>query len=194
MVKSPLKLIMPLLLTAGALAGCGDGHSRHNAVPRPQAYARLQLYDSVYAAVDSLPLHWEMNAATLSSIRRNAPANVWLDIDYPLYQGVANITFIHLPDSAEMARTVANRTERMALNLGGNPAEEYSFATEAGFAVSLLEARAAVPVQFIAVGRQWVVSGTFTFCHAPQSYDSVMPVVRAVTADFIHAARQLRTP
>ncbi len=47
------------------------------------------------------------------------------------------------------------------------------------------------PVQFLSIGRDWAVSGALRFSAERVATDSVMPILEAVRADLIHAAKNL---
>lgn len=181
------------------LSACSGGPSQ-SPVPRPRAYARIPLYEARYAApADCLPLAFEANAAaTMRRLPTDSPHAVWVDIRYPAYRGVLHVTFTRAADSARRADVIANRLERIALNLGDVAAEQLSLEAPSGYVTSLMRARGAspVPLQFIsastAAADVWVVSGSFEFDRLPSAVDSVKPVVDAVEADIIHAATNLR--
>lgn len=171
---------------------CGSaGSERH--VPKPEAFARIALYDTVYSPVDFLPVRFEANTQAACSLVRRDERVVWADVAYPAYRGVINVTFTHVADSSERSDVAVNRAERMALNLGDARAEEVTLTSPGGFHTTILAARSAslMPVQFLSVGEEWVVSGAFSLDSRPRSVDSVKPVVDAVTNDLIHAAQCL---
>ncbi len=62
-LASLLVILMPVL------AACNHGGGEDTATPRRHAYPRVQTYDSVYTAVDSFPVHFEVNAQPASECR-----------------------------------------------------------------------------------------------------------------------------
>lgn len=89
-----------------------------------------------------------------------------------------------------------NRTERMALNLGDNRAERTDLTSANGqYRTTILStvSHTLTPVQFLSEGPDWIISGALSMDHATQSDpDSIRPIIHAVTADIIHAARHLK--
>lgn len=191
MLHLPVALIGVFLLCA--CSGIGADGDR-SPVPRPRAFARIDLYDTVYNCTDSLPVRFDTNAQAHVSVMRRTAGNVWLDVGYPAYGGVLHVSFTQVSDTAVRRQVIDNRTERMALNLGDNTAEQITVSSPDGFDSSILMATTAtpMPVQFLSVGRRWVVSGAFTFDRSPGSADSIRPVVEAVTADAVRAAMKLK--
>ncbi|MCM1400380.1 MAG: hypothetical protein NC189_00030 [Bacteroides sp.] len=176
---------------AAAVTACGGGGGSV-AVPKPTAFPRVAVLDSSYTSVPQLPVPFQANAHAVSSIKPGNGKDVWLDVAYSSYDGVLNVTFSHAADSAAKSAVVDNRLERMRLNLAGG-AEELQLVSPAGYHTTILVQQGAslMPVQFISVGREWVVSGMFSFKTMPTSIDSIRPVIDAVKSDMIHAAKTL---
>lgn len=189
-----IPLLTSLLLLLPQLLSCRGGGADDIAVPRPRAFARIDLYDSTYVAIDSLPVIFEVNAGTVTTLSRRNAGDIWADVAYPAYCGVLHVTFTHVTDSSTRSRAVNNRVERMALNLGSNRAGQISLRSPGGFSSEILLSRYAgvMPVQFLSVGNEWVVSGAFTFNAPSENADSILPVVNAVAADVIHISQTIR--
>ena len=47
-------------LLVALLAACGGGGNDSISVPRPEAFVRIPLYDSVYSSLDSLPVRFDV--------------------------------------------------------------------------------------------------------------------------------------
>ena len=184
-----LKTILPAL--AVIAVACGHG-SQDNAVPRPVAYPRIEIYDSAYSAVDSLPLHIEANSHALRSVSQGHNGAIWLNMEYPAYRSKLFVTLTPVTD-ATAAGVIENRTERMSLNSGGNTTEITEITSPGGWNTQLLLTRngSVTPVQFISVAPKWVVSGSLTLESAVASPDSVAPIVSAVHRDLIHLAKTI---
>lgn len=160
-------------------------------VPKPRGYARIELCDSVYQPVTGVSLRLEVNR---SAVVTHDDSKGWVDVAYPAYGGVLHLTVKHIADSADLASTLAQRYERMMLNLGDNSAEQIEItATKSGAVTTMLASQGTVltPLQILSVCRGVVVSGAFSFNHRPESADSVAPIVAAVKRDLIHTAKCL---
>ena len=189
--------IIALLALAAAAAGCTGG-SPAGSVPRPTAYPRAALYDTVYA-LRGLPAHFQVNASAVVEFpggdsARNAGAPLWADIRYPAYNAVLHCTFTPVADDESRRQVVDNRTERMALNLGYNTAEQTEITAPSG-AVSVIltsTGQTLTPVQFISSTEKWVVSGAMMFDRDSVSTDSVLPMIKAVRTDLIKACREIK--
>ena len=105
-----LRIFSALLLTA-VIFGCSD-RQQNAAVPKPTAFPRIADPGTEYIAVDSLPVVIMANATATV----NHPRPQWLDIAYP---GMGVTLHISLTPTtpAEIDHVIANRSERMALNV-----------------------------------------------------------------------------
>lgn len=173
----------PIVLTialAAIFAACGPKDS-DSAVPRRTAYARVAEYPDSTRNIVVGPLALEANAG--AEIAETTPG--WCDINYPLYGASIHLTARHFGDSAALDAAVANREERIALNLGDNTAEQIEFANKAGFNCLVVRTLAAdpVPVQFLAVGpHDTMLAGSVAFAGKCEPYDSVAPIIDALYA------------
>lgn len=183
-----LWVVAALLLMAAMADACRN--EAPASIPRRQAFPRINLYDTAYVAVDGLAVHVEVNASAPVSVKQGKG----FDINYPRYGAVVYCSVTQVPDSASALRVTANRTERMALNVGDLPAQRTQWHTANGFAVRMLEADGATqtPLQFVARGADCVVSGAMFFGRAVSSADSVRPMVEAVRRDMIHMLNAMR--
>ena len=111
-----------LLFLLPVLAGCGGNSARDVSVPRPVAYHRIVLYDSVYRAVDGVPVRFEVNSSAIDSMVQSKSGAISLDILYPAYNAVVYCTFSPVNESNRDA-VIENRRERLSLNTGGFPTE-----------------------------------------------------------------------
>lgn len=182
-----LLLAVPAMLMA---VGCTHSRTETAEVPRPKAYPRAGLYDSLYSTVDSLPLHLELNSQATVATERKNDGTLWVTASYPDYNAKMYITLTPV-DERTIDDVMSNRLRRMALNIGDN-AEPEDFHLEAGsgFETTVLftaDPEVPTPIQFLSTdGRQWVVSGTAYFRSPGQSADSLFPYVDAVRRDVAH--------
>ncbi len=171
------------------LVALGCGHKSPVAVPRPRAYPRVALHGAAYRAVavdgmDSL----RVNAAARVSERRPG----WVDIDYPDYGMAVNCT---LTRGGDIRQALANRAERMALNVGDAAGEVAQFRSRSGLHVTVLTVSEALrtPLQFVATDSATMIFsgaavGNFAAGADP---DSVAPLIEAVGVDLFHMLRNL---
>lgn len=185
-----LSFLLPVCLAA-MLYACGGQTPRNEAVPRPTAWPRIALYDSVYHAVDSLAVVFEANAA--SEIVHTRPG--WVNINYPAYAATIYLT-VTQTNSDEIEKVVDNRLERMALNIADNVDARQEHIASPEFESLLLDSPGtrSTPLQFVSTDRHsTVVSGTVFFHNAGQitSTDSVAPAVESLRSDIVHALNNL---
>ncbi len=190
------------LMILGALAlmtACGnrsDSQTAEGYIARPRAYPRAQLYDTVYTD-SGLPSGFLINVGA-KAIDVTPPENTqrstgqWIDIRYPAYGATLHCTFTPVTDT-NRNDVASNRMERMMLNIGDNFADQTELSSAGGFHSTILMtgAETPTPVQFLSIGRDWVVSGALRFSAERVATDSVMPILEAVRADLIHAAKNL---
>lgn len=186
--------ICSILAAVLVLAACPRGGD--TPVPRPLAYPRMAIYDSVYTALPGIPLHLELSAHAVTSVdstHSGADKALWLNASYPAYNATLHLTLTPVTP-ATAPEVIHNRTERMALNSGGNPTEISELSSLSGFnsQILLTPAGSVTPVQFLSVSPQWVVSGALYLPDAEINPDSVAPVLQAVRRDLIHAAQTIR--
>lgn len=184
-----MKTPVLFLLLAAVCVACGpkDGGT---AVPRRTAYARVAEYPDSTRAIVVGPLAMQVN----SGAEVSAAVDGWCDVSYPLYGAAIHLTARRFADSAALDAAVANREERMALNLGDNTAEQTEFVNAAGFSCLVVRTLAAdpVPVQFLAVGPGGdMLAGSVAFAGRCEPYDSVAPMVDALYAHTMYLLHSL---
>lgn len=166
--------------------GCGGDSGQ--SVPRPAAFHRIETPEASYDTLSVAGVTLLANSATSTIVKPSDATSSWIDIVYPslgnatVYCSITPVT----PATAESV--IANRTERMALNSGGNRSEITEFLSPGGYDCRLMitGAGTATPVQFIASGHNRVVTGTLML-NVSQGFrpDSIAPVVDAVGRDMI---------
>lgn len=184
------------ILASALFAGCVSDPA-HKPVPRRPAFPRITLYDTVYAAVDSLPLHLELNSALTSEVKTRSDGSLWLTARYPDYNATLYLTLSPV-SSSDVESVVDNRTERIHLNINGAGINIEEVDNASGYHSNIVRtvSPSSTPLQFIAVnpGRpRWVVSGSVFFegMSATTSLDSIRPVYDAVGRDIRHAMLML---
>lgn len=186
-MKKFVKAVLAAALLAVVASACGGGEE--NSVPRRRAYARVDTYPAEYRAVEvgGIPLEINTSAAAAS------PREGWLDVRYTRYGATLHLA-VARPDAAARDQAVANRRQRMSLNLGGATAEQTTLAGDT-YMCELLVSRDAVatPVQLLAVGADGtLVSGAAVIAGRTEPVDSLRPVVDALRADALHLLMHLK--
>lgn len=168
------------------LCGCGHSGGRH-AVPLPTGYPRIEMPDSQYARLDSLPVNLYVNAAATAAVRRQ-PGAEWIDIAYPQFSdGLVYLTLNNIPAGKEK-EMIDNRLERISLNTAGEPGERTELISEGGWRCMMLTTRGSIttPIHLMAVGDGRILSGVFHLnVPATTPVDSLTPVVDAVSRDIL---------
>ncbi len=183
-----LTLIFAALFILVSCSRSGD-----TPVPRPMAYPRIPVHDSVYTAVPLIPIHFELPTAAHTTIDSSHTESIWINAAYPAYKATLHCTIT--PVTGQTAHEIIrNRTERMSLNTGGHPTEITQLTSPSGYESQILltPSGTVTPVQFISVSPQWVVSGALYIQPHHSSPDSVAPILRAVRRDLIHASKTIR--
>lgn len=182
-------------------SGPGSDADHPAPVPRPTAYPRIDLYDTVMKPVDAvLPLVWLANTqATVTLPHRSVSddgAIRWINIEYPRYGVIMYCTFIDV-DPARLQAELDNRIERISLNIGSNRTEVIEINTPSGFHSQLLVTPqgTVTPVQFLTTdSHRRIISGAAFLKSAPPAgtADSIAPIVNALRDDMIRTLSGIR--
>lgn len=176
-----------LIYIALLLALTGVGCSRPDSdggtpLPRRYAYPRFEPYDTVTEVQRLGDLSFHVNAAATVA----QPRAGWMDVSFPRYGATLHLSFTRPGGAEALADAIANRRERMMLNLGDATAEALDYRTPAGFVCSeLATAEAAVtPVQFLAVGPDGrLLSGAVALADPQAPTDSIAPIIAALKGE-----------
>ena len=159
-------------------------------VPRPVAYPRIQLADTVYRIVEATQNIARVMANCQGDtvvIKKNKTA-VWVDIVYGIYSGAVLHLTIQSVDKYNLAADMAGRMQRIEMNIGGNKPQvvEVSNGKFEGIVVKAVSANV-TPLQFLATdNKSVIVYGSFEM---PESYskdvEMFLPVINSVENDII---------
>ena len=162
-------------------ASCGN-NADNNAVPRRYAYPRVE-------AIDNLTQTRKIEGTDISlsrSAQLSTPRPDWLTAHYPSLGATLHLTVMRFKTPASLDEALANRRQRISLNLGGATAITKNYENARGFAIEEVTAPEGVttPVQFIAVdASNTLVSGVFTIDGRITPVDSLRPVVEQIEAE-----------
>lgn len=163
------------------LASCGNT-AQNDAVPRRYAYPRVEAIDTLTQTrkVEGFDITLS-RSAQLSSQRPD-----WLTARYPSLGATLHLTVMRFKTRTGLDEALANRRQRISLNLGGATAITEKFENGHGFAIEKVSAPegVATPVQFIATdASNALVNGVFTIDGGIAPVDSLRPVVEQIEAE-----------
>ncbi len=168
-----------LIAAAVALAVLAGCKHRPADIPKRYAYPRVTAPDSARMAhtVDGLTLELSADAEV------SRPAEQWLDASYPALGATLHLAARRTTDQENLLQELANRRQRISLNLGSATARADRFTTAQGFDCELVVSAEGVstPVQFIACdpdGR--LLTGAVALSGATAPADSLQPIVKAL--------------
>ena len=111
------------LLLSAVVAVLVVGCSRDVSTPRPEAFPRMEIYDSAYVDVDAaIPL--SVNASATAEVLKNGE---WIDVVYPRYGGEMSVSIVFPLEYRSLEESIENRWERMRMNIYGNHLHRSSF-------------------------------------------------------------------
>ncbi len=174
-----------LLLSVGSCGGRGGDAS----VPRPVAWPRVEIPDSVYGSVDAGGVSLLINESADVNVSP-AEGGTWIDVSYPVFGSPRMYLTLTECGPEGLEAVMANRRERESLNLGGQRYELTELSTPGGWSCSMSVARGSMttPVQILAHDGRRVLSGALTLS-LPDSLASdpavIAPVVDAVERDML---------
>lgn len=180
-----MKNTLFILVVLFAACSCSR---REKSVPRPNAFPRIEIYDSVYKPLPGFPIKFEVNSGTVSK-HVEGHTHEWWDVRYPKYNAVMHLSVLPVLTSFE-DEIVNSRIERMMMNMGeAKTAQEEFMSADSVFRVLLFHEPGftPTPVQFMALGDGYIITGTFRFNSLEILPDSVAPVVRSVVRDIRHS-------
>lgn len=93
-------ILICFALAAMLFAGCGGG----DYTPKPQAYIRIDMPEHSYTVCDTavLPFTFEVGDAVELNHKKNTAGEVWLDLNYPQWDGVVYLTYRRLHSPADL--------------------------------------------------------------------------------------------
>lgn len=172
-------------LVWGAVSLCtGCSQQQQQPVPRPKAFFRIVTPDSVYTSLQLNGLDMSVSAQARISQGQNGGA----DIAYPSLKAVIYLSVNHFDGEEALMSAIANRNQRIALNLGGNTSRTDNFTNAAQFRCTLVRnlGTTGVPLQFTAAGpANTLVSGAAVFATPATNADSIAPAVEALQRDIM---------
>lgn len=176
-------------------AGCGGG----DYTPLPQAYLRIDLPQTVYNVADThpLPLIFEKNAVAQLTVKESTPREVWVDLEYPQWDGVVFLSYKRLDSPADLR----GQTDTSLRLLEGHyqfssGVEERAYSDPDnhvyGTVYHLHGSKVASTYQFwVTDSTRHFLRGAFYLNRTPNN-DSLAPVIDYVQADIDHLVETIR--
>lgn len=168
------------------LGACSGKRGNDAAIPRRQAYPRIEMPAPRYCPVVSAGITLWVNSS-IDSIATGDDG--WITAFYPRHLGTLYVTVNNLSGD-EASAAIDNRVERLSMNTGGAPTEIEQVENPAGLDARLIvtPSGSPTPVQFIATDhRRLLVSGTILLPDAATApADSLAPVVDMLRRDITH--------
>lgn len=193
-MQSHSAFFIPIAIAALMASGCGNTGER--TVPKPQAYHRISVPDSIYTtySADGVSLPVNADAVVSDSIREGGR---WLDISYPQFPGSKLFLTITDTDASVLPALIENRTERIRLNTAGAPTELTELTSDGGWKGALFVTRSSLttPLHILAHNPEGdkLLSGALYISPTPSATpDSIAPIVSAVARDLLTTLKQLK--
>lgn len=180
-MRRPAILLLSLcvLMLAGGCSG-GEGST---VTPRRRAYPRLELSADTTGCPARLG-DVELRVNRVASFRPDSLRPGWADIEYPATTGATLHLSLTRPES--LPEAVANRRQRMALNLGDAPARAEEFHSGAWACTLVFSDRAGLttPVQILATNADGrLLSGAVALKAPGADADSIRPLLELLRTD-----------
>lgn len=174
-----------------------NGFGKQNAIPRREAYIRIEPYDSTFTKVDALPISFEINSsASITNMRSSAGGRgEWFDISYPRYNANLHCTFSHI-NASTMSVVLNNRTERMITNSGAHSSDLIELSNKNGIHCKMLITPSAVvtPLQILVTDSStFVLSASLTPTDHSVTPEHLKPIIDYVKGDMLHLFETINT-
>lgn len=203
--------LLPLLAIALLLPAC----RRDNPVPKPYGYLRIDMPEHAYQALDTLrsgdsrlpmpgaeapsrlPFTFEMSKAAVLTAKQSPKDEVWLDIEYPSYNGVVFLTHKRLAGPADLrgqVDTSLRLLEKHYQRASGVKEKDYADPGNRVFGTTYALQGSAVASTF----QFWMTDSSSHFLrgalyiNATPNNDSLAPVIQYIQDDIVHLVETLR--
>ncbi len=176
--------LLEIFLLALLFSGCQQ--RQQATVPRPVAYPRVELADTVFRQIEAVSDLVDIVAnsqAEQLEVERRSDA-VWVDLIYSVYKGAVIHLTVQKLSSEKIPEAVANRLQRIEMNVGSSATElnELKNNQFEGIIVRAINADV-TPLQFLATDNKSIL--VYGSLEMPQENDVEMslPVIDAVEKD-----------
>ncbi len=186
--------ILILIIASLAWTACADNSG--SSVPKPKAYHRISVPDSVYSCMvfDRVAILLNSSAVASDSIR---PDGTWIDIAYPHFDGAKLYLTITSTSPSKLPSLIGNRTERIRLDTSSATTEITQLTSIGGWEGALFVTRSSTgtPIHILAhnaKGNKLLSGALYINTKESATPDSISPIVSAVARDLIVALKNLK--
>lgn len=176
------------------IASC-SGREGSNPVPKPEAFPRIEMPDSTFTTVKAGEVDLTVNSGAVAEVTGKENGDTWVTLAYPqVADGGVYLTLSRADGKPDAEAVMANRRERMELNLAGASGIATTLTSAGGWECEMLTSRTALstPVQILATDGRTVLSGTLYLPLSPGTNpDSVAPVIDAIDRDMLTLLKNL---
>lgn len=181
-------IILSLMLTA-----CTGGE---HSVPKPEAYPHIEMPAHDFEIMNVGDTGIVINTGTTASVEVRGKGNTWVTIKYPVgFEANVYLSVINVTHQDSVTQIMANRRERMALNLAGSEGVLTTLVSEGGWDCEMVTSHTSLstPVQLLARKDDKIVSGAlYMQLPAGTAPDSVTPVIDSVSLDILTMLKSLQ--
>lgn len=190
-----IKNILLATVTVFTLMACGGGDYS----PKPQAYLRIDLPEQHYSPTDSLasPFRFEKNDMAEMTLKKNTGNELWVDLNYPQWDGVIFLTYKHLQGADDLRGQIDTSSRMLEKHYQfASGIDEQAFESEdhTVHAVKwhLKGKNVASTYQFYATDSVHHFLRGALFINRPPNNDSLAPVLEYMQRDLDHLIETLR--
>lgn len=202
MTRREITPIVACIMLLVAIASACGRKSENAAVPKPEAWPRIELPPDDFRPVEIGKVEFLINSSARivkkpSDSSAESDRDIWFDITYPEIPGATlYMSLTDTGDSLKLKNALANRHQRMELNSGGAHTEITQLLSQGGWVgeLALTRSSVATPLYIIAHnGSDNLLSGALYFNYpADTSPDSISPIVRAISRDLMVILESVR--
>ena len=186
MNKKGIVILVAVAAVAMAVVGCVD----RTPTPKPRAYLRIDMPEKAYHEYDTATLPFVFECADEASVvwKQNDGRTKYLDIQYPKYQGIINLTYKRFSGKRDLAALIDTASHMLALHHGQSTGEkETSLKDPEGkvyaTVVKVNGKNAGSTYQFwLTDSTEHFLRGALFLNHTPNN-DSLAPVIDYLQAD-----------
>lgn len=175
----------PILLgLLGLLAGCSETYT-----PKPYGYFRIDFPEKAYTHLEgNYPYRFAVSREAVVEPDKSPDAEAyWIDIHYPSYQAIINLSYKEIRTDTSLSRLLAD-SQRLAYahTVKADAIQEQAFEKKGVFGLLyLIEGNAASSTQFfITDSTRHFLRGSLYFNKHPNK-DSLAPVIAYLRQDII---------
>lgn len=183
-----------------AVSMCQRGCSRDIgdiAVPRPEAYPRIELYDTLMSLAAVAPrVNLCVNAQAAPSVVRSDRSVLWVDVAYPRYHNAVLRYSLRNISSDSIPEALNDRLTRIKLNVGTAISDTVRIISEAGVHTLIVSAyHTPTPIQCVSTdSKSYILSGVVQYPDSIYDPEILRPALDAIRDDMVRTARFLTSP